>query len=449
MDEINEIKYNISRHDREKQKMMRKELQKKLYLGEIIELEKPIFESNNMILSPVGSGKSYLIEEMLIPKNFKNKVIYLTSNTALKDSLAPNDNDVRNLLSKKGKSKGFYTSANENCFGDVHYKVHVMTYSEFGEKMLSTPHTLLKDVELVFCDEIHSLPIYFSYDNNYKLAVALFWLLNKQSGIQIFYFTATQESISVLENKDPGRLNCVKIFNYLNHPKIRKYVAKATHYVSHIEQTRSYLSARKEAFDYYGYKALAFTRLITEQEKIKEIAEEEGFMPLVLWSINNTEKKLNKEQLKSREILLRTGLIPEPYNMLIINGSMQEGWNLFDDAVTLAILDTVDITEQIQALGRIRKDIDLVIKKTKNEELLGKSLNIPNEYLEIPLISADKERLCNYLNLINSRGEIKKWRSIKKIIEKMGYIIVDKTLVINDKRTRVSIIQPPKSMFLD
>ena len=43
----------------------REELYNKKYLGEIIEEEKPNFKQNNLILSPVGSGKSYLIENML------------------------------------------------------------------------------------------------------------------------------------------------------------------------------------------------------------------------------------------------------------------------------------------------------------------------------------------------------------------------------------------------
>lgn len=445
MDEINQLKYNIDIEEREALKQKRKELKKKLYLGEIIEKEKPTFSSNNMILSPVGSGKSHLIQNMLIPKNFKKKAIYLTSNTSLKDSIAPNNNEVRKKMAEQDKSKGFFTTANKNRYGDVPYRVHVMTYSEFGDKMLHTSDELLEDVEIVFCDEIHSLPIYFNYDNNYKLAVAMFWLLKKQDGVTMYYFTATKDSISLLEEKTPGRLSDIKILDYLDHPDIRKYVAKSTHYVSHIEQTRAYLAARKEAFDYYEYKALAFTKLITEQEKIKKIAEEEGFKPLVLWSVNNEDKKMTDEQLKARDILLRTGLIPEPYNLLIINGSMQEGWNLFDEAVTLAILDTVDLTEQIQALGRIRKDIDLVVKKTKDKDLLFKSIVIPEKYLNEDLTVEDKENLSVELNILNDKGKLLKWTSIKKLIAKLGYEIEDKVVTIDDKRTRVSMIKTPSN----
>ena len=124
---------------------------------------------------------------------------------------------------------------------------------------------------------------------------------------------------------------------------------------------------------------------------------------------------------------------------------MQEGWNLFDEAVTLAILDTIDLTEQIQALGRIRKDIDLVVKKTKDKELLFKNIVLPEKYLNEYLNAEDKENLSIELNILNDKGKLIKWTSIKKIITNLGYEIEDKIITIDDKRARVSMIKIPSS----
>ena len=418
----------------------RNETYKKKYLSEIIDEEKPEFKSNNLILSPVGSGKSHLIENRLIPKDYNKKVIYLTSNTALKDSLCPKDNAVRKILAEKGESRGFYTSANKSAFGDVPYKVHVMTYSEFGERIGHPHQTFTQDVGLIFCDEIHSLPRYFEYDNSYKLGIALYWLLQKQDGVKIFYFTATQESLEDLKNKQEGYFKDVSIFNYLHHPEIRRYVAKFTNYISHIEQARVYLRSAKESFNYNGYKALAFTKLISEQEKIEKMAKEEGLKPITLWSVNNREHEMSEEQLRVRKVILNTGLIPEPYNVLIINGAMQEGWNLYDDKVSLAILDTTDITEQIQSLGRIRKDINLVIKKTNDESLVKSPVHISEAYLNVNLTTEDKNFLCDELQIIDNKGRVRRWTSAKEHIKYSGYKIEDKTVTVDGKRTRVSII---------
>ena len=259
----------VSQEEREREKIKRKEKYSRKYLSEIIEEEKPKFKNNNLILAPVGSGKSHLIENMLIPNNYDKKIIYLTSNTALKDSVCPNDNETRNALADKGVSLGFFTSGNKKKIGNVPYSVHVMTYSEFGERIHHPNEEIVEDVKIIFCDEIHSLPKYFEYDNSYKLGMALNWLLKRHENIKIFYFTATEDSIVNLEDKRPGYFDNVTIFNYLNHPQIRKYVANSTHYITHIAQLREHLRAKKEAFDYFGYKSLAFTRLISEQKKKK------------------------------------------------------------------------------------------------------------------------------------------------------------------------------------
>ena len=247
-----------------------------------------------------------------------------------------------------------------------------------------------------------------------------------------------------MEKRRPGYFDNVTVFNYLNHPEIRKYVANTTHYITHIAQLREHLKSKKESFDYYGYKSLAFTRLISEQKKIEEIAKEEGFKPIALWSVNNDELEMNEEQLNVRKAILNTGLIPEPYNLLIINGAMQEGWNLYDDKVTLAILDTVDITEQVQALGRIRKDIDLVIKRTKDESLIVKEIRVPESYLNKYLTTSDKNDLCEELNIINDRGTLKRWVSIKGILEKSGYKIEEGAIRVDGKQMRVSTIIAPE-----
>lgn len=417
----------------------RKELCDKKYLGEIIELEKPNFGSNNLILAPVGSGKTHLIENVLIPENFSGKALYLTSNSALKDSLCPDNNIIRKALADKGESVCFYTTANKSRYGDKPYKVHVMTYAEFGERVMPPHQTFTDDIELIFCDEIHSLPTYFAYDQNYRLGSALNWLLRKHKNKQVFYFTATKENIDKLEARTPGYFSIVETFNYLDHPDIRKYVANSTYLISHLNQLRPHFQAKLESFNYKGYKALAFTKLITEQKKIEDMAIEEGFKPIVLWSINN-EEEMNEEQLRVRQFILNTGNIPEPYNLLIINGSMQEGWNLYDDKVTLIILDTVDITEQIQALGRMRADIDIVIKKTNDKDVNKYTTKVPEPYLDINLTSADKQKLCEDLYILDARGRLIKWQTIKTYIEASGYTVEDKVDTSSGKNVRVSII---------
>lgn len=417
----------------------RKRLFGKKYLSELILEDNVEFGNNNLILAPVGSGKSNLIETLLIPENFNKKIIYLTSNTALKDSLSPNDNKLRKLLAENGQSIKFFTTENRKTYGDKPYSVHVMSYHEFGSRIEAPYQTFTDDVGLIFCDEIHSLPIFSTYGNNGDLSVAKRWLFKEHENIQKFYFTATEQSIKQLEKRSPGYLTKVKTFNYLDHPNIRQYRSNSIYYVNHIEEIRLHLRARLTACNSFGDKGLAFSRKISEQEKIAKIVEEEGYKPLILWSINN-EEVMSEEQLRARSIILSTGLIPEPYNILIVNGAMQEGWNLHDERVSFAIINTTDETERVQALGRIRKDVDFVVYKTDDEKLVAKNILIDEQFLNRPLDSAEKVELCESVNILDRQGRLMQWRGIRNLLEYTNYTTEDRTINVDGKRQRTTTI---------
>lgn len=435
------LNVQVSKKMREKSNKEREELSKKFYLGEIIKKEKTKFGDNNLILAPVGSGKSFFIEENLIPKDYNGTILYLTSNSALKDSLAPNNNELREEFAKNNKSKGFFTSENKKRYGGVPYRVHVMTYHEFGLRIYSPHQTFTENIDLIFCDEIHSLPIFTQYGGHGELLLALNWLFQKHENKKIYYFTATKESIDKLEKRAPGYLSKTLIFDYLNHPKIRKYQVRSTYYINNSHQLKLHLKAKFEHINRNHYKGLAFTRKIESQEKIKEIAELEGYKPISLWSVNNEEKEMSEEQLRVRDYILNTGNIPEPYNLLIINGSMQEGWNLFDDKVEFTILDTLDETERVQALGRVRKDIDFLLLRVSSNDSRANIITLEEKFLNIPLTTEDKKDLLEVLEFTETNNNNIKWPTLKTILLNSGYEVEDTTLRIKGKRKRVSIIK--------
>lgn len=415
----------------------RNQLFKEKYLSEIIEEEKPVWGSNNLILAPVGSGKTTLIENYLIAGE-KGNYLFLVSNTSLKDYISPSRNEVREAKAKIGKFKRTYTTQNGAIYGEGEYKVHVMTYAEFGSRIF-LDNDFVSDIDKIFCDEIHSLPNFQSYGNSPQLAAAMKYLFMKQKQ-QIFYFTATDEYLLKMKKKYPDVLNNVKRFDYINHPQIRKFITLSEYRINHISQIRPHLKARVKSFTQRNIKGLAFSRLISSQEEIAAIAKEEGLTPLVIWSINNKEKEMTDHQKEMRDLVIETGLIPEPYNLLVINSSMQEGWDLDDEAVKLAIINSTNETEKIQSLGRIRQDIDVLIYRT-HEEIEQESIVIPEEFLNVYLTPEDKDRLCEALDLRDSKGRLRKWASASKTLEEEGFEIENKQVSINKKRVRVSLIK--------
>ena len=57
----------------------------------------------------------------------------------------------------------------------------------------------------------------------------------------------------------------------------------------------------------------------------------------------------------------------EPYNVLIINRATESGVNIRDLKIQFMICNTKNEVQQVQARGRIRHDIDLLVLKTNNQ----------------------------------------------------------------------------------
>ena len=60
----------------------------------------------------------------------------------------------------------------------------------------------------------------------------------------------------------------------------------------------------------------------------------------------------------------------DKYDIIIINSAMQEGWNLYDERVKLAIMNTTNETEYAQSLGRLRRDLDVLVYKVDKDEMI-------------------------------------------------------------------------------
>lgn len=401
----------------------------KMYLTEIVTKEKPKFGKNNLILAPVGSGKSFFIKYLINSKD----VLLLVSTTSLKDKLVPRSESERLKLGSR-----MYSTKHKEIYGKGDYSILVMTYSEFGSKIKHMDDFALGFPQ-IFCDEIHSLPHYLEFSDSNALGAALKYLVLTHEGQEKYYFTATKEHLDSLERNVKGMLRQIEVFDYLNHPDIKKYMPLSSYSITGIEQVRSHLRARKESFKYFDYKALAFSKSISSLIRLGKISEEEGFKPLLLWSINNKEHVLTEEQKESREYVLATGLIPDKYDILIINSAMQEGWDLIDPRVKLAIMNTTNETELVQATGRVRQDIDVLVYRVNSGES-DCIVDLPTEMLGVYLDVKKKAKLSEIIDIYDENNRRIKWTTLKLILQKQGFLVEDKTIREDGKQKRVSII---------
>lgn len=409
----------------------------KLYLSEIVSQDKPTFCSNNLILAPTGSGKTHLMRDLIKHE----EILFLVSTTSLKDKFVPKSEDDRKELGNR-----MFSTKRTRVYGEGTHKIYVMTYAEFGELVKYTNH-FADNYSQIFCDEIHSLLHYHKIGSSDTLLSAMRCLFAVKEGQEKYYFTATDEHIKKLQKINDKILENVKFFNYLDHPEIVKHMVLSSYKISNLEQIRPHLKARKESFKYFSYKVFAFSRTISSQKVLEKIMIEEGFNPLVLWSINSTEHEMDEEQLKQRDYVLRTGLIPDEYDALIVNASMQEGWDLLDPKVKLVIMNTTNKTEFIQSVGRVRGDVDVLVYKVSDDEV-NYYVDFPTKYINTPLTTSVKKELCEQFNLRNQNGRLLLWPSLAKILKSQGLFIEDKNILINGKPTRVSVVNLIEHVWL-
>lgn len=93
-------------------------------------------------------------------------------------------------------------------------------------------------------------------------------------------------------------------------------------------------------------------------------------------------------------------------------------------------------------LQKINKDLEFLYLKKNPRAVMNKTINpeIIKGYLNRYLTTSDKRELCKKLEIYNNRGDLYKWQTISKMLRNQGFLITDKSILINGTRTRVSII---------
>lgn len=423
----------------------------KLYLGEIMERDMVNYGSNNMILSPTGSGKSHFIMNDLV-KRYNGKKLMLVSTASLKDSLEGEDN----IFTSQDLRRKSFSLSDES--------VYVMSYAEFGMK-IGWNDKFISDYSVIFCDEIHSLFDYFFMGNSYKLTIVILSLFKKHDNLDIFYFTATDDKInSFIRDYNNELYDVVSVFNYIDNEDILRYTNdKDITFSNDIDIEHALLEIKKlnlnlkcgnccgciDNSNCSNIKGIAFSERIKSMDKLASRLSEHGYSSISIWSINNEDHIMNNEQLRVRDMMLNEGVLPDEYDFVIINESMREGYNINDKRLNIVLSNTTDETNTIQSRGRARKDIALMLKRVLSVELPIDVKVLEAERLTgaiyrnigIPLDANAKNEICKELNVKReSDGKIVKWTTISKVLINAGYIIKNSRKIVNGKQVRVSLI---------
>lgn len=167
-----------------------------------------------------------------------------------------------------------------------------------------------------------------------------------------------------------------------------------------------------------------------------------GLKTVALWSLNNENYSIKQEQLIVREYILDDGIIPDDYQVLIINGAYETGINIKDEDIEIVIINSTNSDTIIQARSRVRKDIELLMYKVPRAERTDiPKITVPSEYLERKLITKEKKELIKLLDIKDNRGRLMGWINFKKILFYNNYDVIDnQRITIESKRKQASII---------
>lgn len=401
----------------------------------------------NLLVAPAGSGKTYFIFETLIKDYELNKVLYLCDTSNLEEAVAKDENYFNKCHIIKERYIGFEP------------KVTVMTYSMYGQ-MLERDNNIFDKFDLIICDEAHNLYNYRSkFDSKeedikiYQTAIKDLFTKAKSKKSDILFMTATHnrimsanrllERITYVENgeliEDYGYKTSknINIINMEIYPNIKSLKEDFTKQFGDYRQIGSWFKSFNRWND--GMKALIYTDRIETCKNLVGICEDIGLNAVAIWSKHNTRKgkTMDGYQKEVRQAIIEKGIIPEGINVLIINSSYETGINIKDKNIEIVIVNSTDEDTQIQSRSRVRKDIKLLMIRTKlKEDIEIPSIIIPEKYLDIALTTDDKKKLCEEVKLISEKGRLVKWSDLKKeIIEQDYKVYEDRGTIIRNKRT--------------
>lgn len=411
------------------------------YLSEVIEQRGCHLVSDmiNLIVAPCGTGKTTYIKDKVLPEYEGKTVVFLCDTTMLVEELQHEGLTVltgQGLLDKP------------NVYVCTYQRLGTWLAEEDAMKWLrkeDSPSKLLAKIDLLICDEGHNLIKYANmgkqrmakitddmgaftkqilteYSSGCNYLVENLVKYKNEHNMQIIMLSATPDRISN-HYKFKGH-----VYNVL-----QGYVPKG--YIHHEER---YFDNYKSITEIKG-KCLVFTPQITRVKKMEEYFKEQGYVVESLWSLNNENKRMTQKQLDFRQDLIREKILGD-IDILIVTGAYETGWNLKDTQVDTVIVDSKESDTRVQARGRVRKDISLLyLRKSESEKLAN--IEIPTEFLDIPLTKESKDDLSNTIKIFDDKGKILKWTRLKKRLEEEGiYNIKDNNIYIEGKKTRISII---------
>lgn len=368
------------------------------YLSEIIDIDDLEQGKLNLIKAPCGSGKTIFAKTVLkdFTKEFSfDTMLYLIDTSTGKEQLLHSAEPQENLWT-----------------GDLYWKldgITVMTYAGYATLHNVAPeHDRWAENSVIVCDELQEEIDWsrWAKDENHKLAIDLVATRINIGGNVVVAISATPSKIR-------------EEFEYCIHEV--PLHGEPLHYED--AQTDEYYNLQPVLNKIQpNQKGIIYTPLVRDIIKYNQLLVDRGIKSAGIWSINNADHPMTKEQKKIRDYIIDYQKIPDYIDVLFINKACQTSINI-NGKVDFMIVHSPNSDTQVQARGRYRNDLEqLYLYATDAED----DIVLDERWLNNPLYKADKDALCEYLGLKDERGRVLGWTSVKKALIDAGYEIQEK-----------------------
>ena len=374
------------------------------YLAELVDVNMLKKEKLNIIKAPTGSGKTYFALTYLpsLVRDALHSVVYLIDTINGKEQILSNYNTTSENWgwARQVDGGGIWFEENNT--------IVVMTYAKFGY-FCQELTDFCANFDYIICDELHSLFHFQGYSpkpNLHSVAVMGIRAAINNSKATVIALTATPSIVKEKFNAPYFELPIDQdVLIHYDQDQIIPFT-NLDYVLSSLDTTET---------------GLCYTSRISQMVDIQKMAKKEGFNPICIWSIANIDHPMTEEQLRVRDSVLHDYIIPEEYNFLIINSSSETSLKI-KSRVDFVIVNSTNSDTQIQVRGRVNSDLKTLYLLNNGTE----PIDLPDEFIGVPLFREDKNRLCDLVNLKNPYYVRYKWTTVKSVLLDCGYQIVER-----------------------
>lgn len=375
----------------------------------------------NLIFSPCGSGKTTFMETKLkkYAKDRPQDILHLSPTCALRDMVNAHNStssitELPNGHKLKGPKQNGITAITYAKFGHlIEQEKEAGTYSRdewWGKNAVICLDEIQQAVNQLYYDE--------KRDSITKTALEELIKRSEDDSNLVIAFSATPKSavnfiVDYFHWKKTG-LNIVK--SVLN---LQGYKDNRTIKYKRLDQLVEQIDPLK--------RGMIYIDTISQIKDTVSQLETRGIPAVGIWSVRSNQRMSDK-QWETVDSLVNNDAIPNDVQVLVLNAAYQTGLNIDPRKSHLdyVIVHSANKDTQTQARGRYRGDIDTVYLKTNDDEHEEINSDDVLPFLDRELTKADKDRLCETIGFVDSRGRLYKWPTIKKLLIQQGYSITEK-----------------------